>query len=123
VQFDAVIRGLQAAGRAPDSVEVVRARRQRAEILLELGRDAEGLETLRELAARLASAPGSPVERGLTLELLGVAERRAGHFDAGRAANLAARSALLEQLPEQHPYLIRNAALRNGASRQQREST
>ena len=123
VQIDAVIRGLQAAGRSPDSVEVARARRQRAEILLNLGRDTEGLETLRELAARLAAVPGSPVERGLTLDLLGVAERRAGHFDAGRAANLAARSALLEQLPEQHPYLIRNAALRNGASQQQREST
>jgi serine/threonine-protein kinase len=123
VQIDAVIRGLQAAGRSPDSVEVARARRQRAEILLNLGRDTEGLETLRELAARLAAVPGSPVERGLTLDLLGVAEGRAGHFDAGRAANLAARSALLEQLPEQHPYLIRNAALRNGASQQQREST
>jgi len=123
VQIDAVIAGLQVAGRSPASVEVARARRQRAEILLNLGRDTEGLETLRELAARLAAVPGSPVERGLTLDLLGVAERRAGHFDAGRAANLAARSALLEQLPEQHPYLIRNAALRNGASQQRREST
>jgi hypothetical protein len=102
---------------------VARARRQRAEFLLNLGRDAEALEALRDLAARLAGAQASPVERGLTLDLLGEAERRVGHPDAARDAHLAARAALLEQLPEQHPYLIRNAALRSGASQQQREST
>ena len=123
VQIDSVIRGLLDAGRSPDGMEVARARRQRAEFLLNLGRDAEALEALRDLAARLAGAQASPVERGLTLDLLGEAERRVGHPDAARDAHLAARAALLEQLPEQHPYLIRNAALRSGASQQQREST
>jgi tRNA A-37 threonylcarbamoyl transferase component Bud32 len=122
-QIDAVILGLRDAGRSPDGMEVVRARRQRAEILMDLDRDAEALETLRDLATHLTATMASPVERGLTLDLLGVAERRAGHVDAARAANLAARTALLEQLPAQHPYLIRNAALRSGASQQQREST
>ena len=122
-QIDAVIRGLLDAGRSPDGTEVVRARRQRAEFLVNLGRDAEALEALRELATRLAAAKASPVERGLTLDLLGVAEARAGHPDAARDAHIAARVALLEQLPEQHPYLIRNAALRSGASQQQRESS
>jgi hypothetical protein len=123
VQIDAVITGLVDAGRSPDGMEVVRARRQRAEILMNLGRDAEALGILRDLATRLAAAAASPVERGLTLDLLGVAERRAGNAGAAQAANLAARSALLEQLPAEHPYLIRNAALRSGASQQQREST
>jgi len=116
VQIDSVIRGLLDAGRSPLPCH-------RAEFLLNLGRDAEALEALRDLAARLAGAQASPVERGLTLDLLGEAERRVGHPDAARDAHLAARAALLEQLPEQHPYLIRNAALRSGASQQQREST
>ena len=121
--IEAVIRGLLDAGRSGDGMEVVRARRQRAEILVNLGRDAEALEALREIATRLLVAKGSPVERGLTLDLLGIAELRTGHPDAARAAHVAAHAALLEQLPAQHPYLIRNAALRSGASQQQRENT
>lgn len=121
--IEGVIRGLLDAGRAPDGAELVRARRQRAGILLNLGRDAEALEALRDLATRQLLAKGSPVERGLTLDVLGTAELRAGHPDAARAAHVAARAALLEQLPERHPYLIRNAALRSGAAQQQREST
>ena len=121
--IEAVIRGLLDAGRSGDGMEVVRARRQRAEILVNLGRDAEALEALREIATRLLVAKGSPVERGLTLDLLGIAELRTGHPDAARAAHVAAHAALLEQLPPQHPYLIRNAALRSGASQQQRENT
>jgi serine/threonine-protein kinase len=121
-QIEAVVGGLLQAGRSPDGVEMARAQRQRAEILMNLGRDAEALAALRELAARSPATRGSPVERGLTLDLLGVAEGRAGHRDAARAAHVAARSALLEQLPDEHPYLIRNAALRDSAS-QQREST
>jgi serine/threonine-protein kinase len=114
-ELDQVIRGLLAAGRSPDSTEVLRARRQRAQALLAAGRTAEALESLRELDARFVAAQGSPVERGLTLDLLGVAESRAGDAGAARAAHEAARTELLRQLPEQHPYLVQNAALRGGA--------
>jgi serine/threonine-protein kinase len=122
-QIDAVLRGLLDAGRAPDGTEVMRARRQRAEILLNLHRDADALAALADLERQYARNKGSPVERGLTLDLLGVAEQRAGHGAAARQHHVAARDALLEQLPERHPYLIRNAALRSGAGQQQREST
>jgi tetratricopeptide (TPR) repeat protein len=114
-ELDQVIRGLLAAGRSPDSTEVLRARRQRAQALLAAGRTAEALESLRELDARFVAAQGSPVERGLTLDLLGVAESRAGDAGAARAAHVAARAELLRQLPQQHPYLVQNAALRGGA--------
>ena len=122
-QIDAVIRGLLQAGRAPDGTELLRARRQRAEVLLNLHRDGDALVALEDLETQFGHNKGSPVERGLTLDLLGVAERRAGRADSARGHHVAARDALLEQLPEQHPYLIRNAALRSGAGQQQREST
>jgi hypothetical protein len=66
---------------------------------------------LRELAARPASLHGSPVERGLLLDALGDAESRWGTGNASQLAHRAAREALAKQLPPEHPYLIRNAAL------------
>ena len=114
-QIDAVIRGFEAAGRLPESTEVLRARRLRAEYLLSAGRDAEALESLRSLDARYAAGQASPIERGLALDSRGVAEQRAGHVEAARAAHAAARLEYLKQLPQDHPYLVRNAALRSGA--------
>ncbi len=114
-EFDAVIRGLLAAGRSPEGIEVLRAQRLRALALGAAGREAEALAALRELEARFAALEGSPVEHGLTLDQLGMAERRAGNLDAARAAHAAARIQLLRQLPEQHPYLVQNRALRGGA--------
>jgi hypothetical protein len=49
------------------------------------------------------------------LDLLGEAERRVGEAAAARGAHEAARRALARQLSEEHPFLVRNAALRNGA--------
>ena len=114
-QIDAVILGFEAAGRLPDSTEVLRARRLRAEFLMSSGREGEALEALRDLDARMAAVQTPPVERGLALDSRGVAEQRAGHVEAARAAHAAARLEYLKQLPQDHPYLIRNAALGLGA--------
>jgi serine/threonine-protein kinase len=116
MEIDFVERVLLEAGRSPSSFEVLRARRLRADFLLRAGQDAEGLAMLRELRGRQAAAGTPAVEAGLTLDLLGEAELRAGHVEAARAAHEAARAALDEQLAADHPFLVRNAALRDGAN-------
>ena len=63
------------------------------------------------LSKRHAAGATSPIESGLTYDLLGELEQRAGNSDAARAAHDVARVQLLKQLPEGHPYLVRNAAL------------
>ena len=95
---------------------VLRARRLRAEFLLRARRDAEALRDLKDLRSLQAMGQSTPVEIGLTLDLVGEAERRAGHLDESRAAHEAARTSFASQLGEQHPFLVRNAALRSGAS-------
>jgi tetratricopeptide (TPR) repeat protein len=109
-EIDAASRMLIDAGRSPDSFEVLRAKRLHAEFLLRAGRDAAALPILRELQTRKES---SPIESGLALDLLGQAERSAGDNDAARVAHEAARRAFARQLSDDHPYLIRNATLRN----------
>jgi tetratricopeptide (TPR) repeat protein len=113
--IDAVIARLLADGSAPDSFVVLRAQRYRAQILVQAGRDAEALQLLRELRDRHEKGQGTPVERGLLLDALGEAELRAGNGQMSHLAHEAARTELLKQLPEVHPYVIRNAALRAGA--------
>ncbi len=100
-----VTRLLLDGGRSPASFEVLRARRLRAEFLLRAGRDAEALTALRELARQHTQT--SAVENGLTLDLLGEAEARAGHADEAKSAHEAARMALAKQLGDEHPFLIR----------------
>jgi tetratricopeptide (TPR) repeat protein len=115
-EMDAAIDGMLAAGRGENSYEILRAHRYRAEYLMLAGRTAEALPTLRDLKARHERAPTSAVERGLMLDLLGEAERRAGRAGEAQSAHAAARAALAEQLDEQHPFMVRNAALRGSAS-------
>ncbi len=115
-EIDAASRMLVDAGRSPDSFEVLRAKRLHAEFLLRAGRHADALPVLRELRDQQASKESSPIETGLALDLLGEAELRAGDSEAARAAHEAARSAFARQLSDEHPYLIRNAALRNSVS-------
>jgi len=104
-EIDEVARALLDGGRSPVSFELLRARRLRAEFLLRAGRDGPALTALRELAQQ--GKQTSAVENGLTLDLLGEAEARAGHADAARTAHQAARVALAKQLGDQHPFLIR----------------
>jgi serine/threonine-protein kinase len=112
-EIDAASRMLIDAGRSPDSFEVLRAKRLHAEFLVRAGRYADALPVLRELQTHKES---SPIETGLALDLLGEAEFRAGNSEAARVAHKAARNAFARQLSDEHPYLIRNAALRNSAS-------
>ena len=113
--IDKVIESLLAAGSSADSFEVQRAQRYRAEFLAQAGREAEALTLLRDLKNRQAVGNVSPVERGLVLDALGEEERKAGNGQMSQLAHDAARTQLLKQLPLIHPYVIKNAALRNGA--------
>ena len=107
------------AGRSPDSFELLRAKRLHAEFLLRAGRHADALPVLRELRDQQANKASSPIETGLALDLLGEAELRAGDNEAARAAHEGARRAFARQLSDEHPYLIRNATLRNSVSHTQ----
>jgi len=115
-EIDAASRMLTDAGRSPDSFEVLRAKRLHAEFLLRAGRYAVALPILRELHDQQARKESSPIETALTLDLLGEAELRAGDSEAARAAHETARSAFSRQLSDEHPYLIRNATLRNSVA-------
>ena len=110
-QIDDVLQRLQAAGSGPGSFEILRAQRYRAQFLAQAGRDALALAEVRDLSKRHDAGATSPIECGLTYDLLGELEQRAGNSDAARAAHDVARRQLREQLPEGHPYLVRNAAL------------
>lgn len=115
-EIDEVLRMFAAGGSTRESFIVMRAMRLRAEFLLQARRDAEALRALRDLRILQSAGQSTPIEIGLTLDLVGEAERRAGNFDASRAAHDAARSSFASQLGEQHPFLVRNAALRSGAT-------
>jgi tetratricopeptide (TPR) repeat protein len=121
-EIDAASRMLIDAGRSPDSFEVLRAKRLHAEFLLRAGRDADALAILRQLREQQASKESSPIETGLALDLLGEAELKAGDGEAARAAYEAARTAFGRQLSTEHPYMIRNATLRNSVSRTREQS-
>jgi len=112
-----VQRRLLAVGSGPHSFEVLRARRYHAQFLSQAGQDAQALAEARELAERHAEGGTSPIEVGLTYDLLGELEGRAGNGDAARTAHDVAREQLLKQLPADHPFLIRNAALLSANTR------
>jgi hypothetical protein len=77
-EIDTAIRLFADGGRKPDSFEVLRAQRFRAQFLLMSHADDHALMALRDLAARHEAAPVSAVEKGLMLALLHEAESRAG---------------------------------------------
>jgi tetratricopeptide (TPR) repeat protein len=112
-EIDAASRMLIDAGRSPDSFEMLRAKRLHAEFLVRAGRHADALPILRELRDQHLHKESSPIETGLVLDLLGEAQLRSGDNEAARAACAAARNAFTRQLSDEHPYLIRNATLRN----------
>ena len=113
--IDQVIARFLADGSAADSYEVLRAKRYRAQMLANAGRDGEALQALRDLHQQHMSASTSPVERGLLLDALGVAELRAGNGEKSHLAHEEAGAQLAKQLPKDHPYVTRNASLRAGA--------
>ena len=115
-QIATATRMLIDAGRSPDSFEVLRAKRLRAEFLMRAARHADALPLARELRNQHASKETSPIENGLALDLLGEAELKAGDREAARAAHAAARRAFARQLNDEHPFLIRNATLLDSIS-------
>jgi tetratricopeptide (TPR) repeat protein len=121
-EIDAASRMLIEAGRSPDSFEVLRAKRLRAEFLLRAGRHADALPALRELRDQHTRKESSPIETGLALDQLGEAEFETGDSEAAQAAHEAARSAFARQLSDEHPYLIRNARLRNSVTQTRERS-
>ena len=122
-EIHAVLDRFIADGSADDSYEVLRAQRYRAQILLRAGRDADALQSLRHLRDRHAPAKLSPIERGLMLDALGEAELRAGNGEKSQLAHEEAAAQLVKQLPKDHPYVIRNAALRAGAKQTTTQTT
>ena len=112
--IDAVITRLLAGGSVPDSFEILRARRYRAEFLGLIGRDLQALDELRELQSRHAAVDEFPVEWGLVLDALGVAEDKFGNGEKSHLAHESAAKQFLKQLPKDHPYVMRNAMLRAG---------
>jgi len=113
-EIDLVAERLLASGSSADSFEVQRAQRYRAEFLALAGRDADALNLLRNLNDAQASGNASPIERGLVLDALGEAERKAGNGQKSQLAHEAARAELLKQLPVSHPYVIKNEELTKG---------
>jgi len=109
--IDEVIARFHADGNADDSFAVMRAQRYRAQILVQSGREEEALQLMRDLRDRHQNGKGTPIERGLLLDALGEAERRAGNGEKSHLAHEAARIELIKQLPARHPYVIRNSAL------------
>jgi tetratricopeptide (TPR) repeat protein len=122
-EIDAVLQLFDEGGAAPEAFEVLRARRYRAEFLLRAGAGSQALDALRELRARHQAATVSAVETGLMLDLLGEAELGAGETAAALGSHEAARRALLRQLDESHPFMVRNTALRVGAKQRALEKT
>jgi tetratricopeptide (TPR) repeat protein len=114
-EMDVVIARLLADGNAADSYQLLRAQRYRAQYLMSAGRDAEGLQALRSLRERHASGKAPPFELGLLLDALGEAELRAGNGEKSQIDHEEAAHLLAKQLPKDHPYVIRNAALRAAA--------
>ena len=117
-EIQAVLDRFVADGSAEDSYEVLRARRYRAQILLGASRDTDALHALRDLRDLHARARVSPIEHGLMLDALGEAELRAGNGEMSQLAHEEAATQLVKQLPADHPYVTRNAALRAGPSKQ-----
>lgn len=111
-EIDTAINVFLANGRARESFEVLRAQRFRAQFLL-MNDAAGALQALRLLKTRHEAATVPAVETGLMLELLGEAESRAGDTAAARVTLEEARRSLAAQLKGEHPFLVRNAALRD----------
>jgi hypothetical protein len=116
-EIDRAMAAMLAAGRTAESAEMMRARRVRAELLLRAGKPWQALEELATLRAAQQGSAMSAVDAGLVLDMLGAAQLASGDARDALASHDAAHQELLKQLPEDHPYLVRNAALRKAAVR------
>ena len=105
-----VITGLQAAGYAAHSMEVLRARRYLAEAKARDGEFDLALDELRRVAIDQASfQAGQRVERAATLDLVGCLARERGLAGESQDAHSQARQLLEAGLHADHPLRQRNA--------------
>ena len=108
--IDAVVAGLAMAGYRPNSLEQLRARRFRAEILARSGQLDAALQALEPLVAEHDSlAAPFDVEFGQTLDLLGTVKRARGNAVEAAASNTRAHALFVRALTSDHPMLVRNA--------------
>ena len=104
-----VVSGLIAADYALDSMEVSRARRFRALILLRAARAPEALPELESVLAQMNAINQPPqLEFGLSLDSLGCVLRALDRATDAHSAHLRARTHLEKQLPADHPLMLRN---------------
>jgi tetratricopeptide (TPR) repeat protein len=112
-----VSQGLLQIRRSPHSVEVMRAERVRAEILLRSGRLTEASQALQSLHDELLALPEArPLELAHTLDLLGCAQRELGLPKQAMESHDAAAKELKKNLPADHPFIMRNALYRLAAA-------
>jgi tetratricopeptide (TPR) repeat protein len=117
VEIDRAMAAMLAVGRTAESAEMMRAQRVRAELLLQGGNPRLALDELKTLRAVQQRGAMPAVDAGLMLDTLGAVQLAGGDARAALASHDAAHRELLKQLPEGHPYLVRNAALRAAAVR------
>jgi len=104
-----VIEGLRQIGYSDHSTEALRARRFEGEILLRAGHLEPALRASEALLAEFGAAERpSDVEWGQVFDLVGCAQRELGRRDAAIASHRSARAHLGKQLPDDHPFLLRN---------------
>ncbi len=109
-EMDAVVQGLRAAGYEPESMEVLRARRVRAEVLVRGGRTSQAWAELTDVQARQrAHQDSQAVEWAQTLDLVGCLWHGQGRWAEAREARRQARQLLQDRLPSEHFLLQRNA--------------
>lgn len=107
-EFDAVIDGLMRAGRSANSLAVIRARRARAEMLARAGRFEEASAQLQELTAL-------SVEQADAMELMACVLRARAEADKSLVLHRRARGLLEQNLPQDHPFLLRNTLYQEAA--------
>jgi serine/threonine protein kinase len=121
-ELQVVIDGLRGVGRSDDAPEVLRVHRIRGELLLRAGQPEVALRELELLSDRLSAAPESrSLELGQTLDLMGCALRELNRLNEAIVSHDAARMQLRKQLPDVHPFLVRNLLYRERATGDQRE--
>ena len=109
-EMDVVASGLGSNGYASRTMEVIRAKRLRAEILARDRRYAEARTTVDALVDELdASRPGPGIELAQALDLLGCIRRLSGDAPGALALHIRARDAFLMRLKPDHLFVERNA--------------
>ncbi len=117
-ELDGVIDGLRRAGYADRAMEVLRARRYRAEAQIRAGERQAALASLVELVAdQRQASKGQEVEFAQSLDALGIARLAAGQPGEALGAHAEAARLYALKLPPGHPLAIRNALYAHIAGR------